>query len=161
MCYWVCEFRIFCVWKSVCFNLIRSNFNGKLKSFILPEPNTIWKKVCTFGCQSCFLSLFLLEKQTFLFKRWFLSWYQIFNNYSYPDLHHSQGGMKFATQISPLPNFYFPTSFWEWKITKRRIWYFLWRKRRKIYTKFNQWNADVHLYYARYILSVPIFLKIK
>ena len=25
---------------------------------------------------------------------------------SYPDLHHSQGGMKFATQISPLLNLY-------------------------------------------------------
>ena len=30
------------------------------------------------------------------------------NNYS--DLHHSQVGMKFATQISPLLNFYFGDS---------------------------------------------------
>ena len=26
--------------------------------------------------------------------------------FSYPDLHHSQGGMKFATQISPLLNYF-------------------------------------------------------
>ena len=31
MCHLVCEFRIFYVWKSVCFNLIRSNFNEKPK----------------------------------------------------------------------------------------------------------------------------------
>ena len=28
-------------------------------------------------------------------------------NQNYPDLHRSQGGMKFATQISPLLNCYF------------------------------------------------------
>ena len=29
--------------------------------------------------------------------------------YSYPDLHHLQGGMKYATQISPLLNFFSQT----------------------------------------------------
>ena len=31
---------------------------------------------------------------------------------SYPDLHHSQGGMTFATQISPLLNFYYISTLW-------------------------------------------------
>ena len=29
-----------------------------------------------------------------------------FEQKNFPDLHHSQGGMKFATQISPLLNYY-------------------------------------------------------
>ena len=29
----------------------------------------------------------------------------LYHKNSYPDLHHSQGGMKFATQISPLLNY--------------------------------------------------------
>ena len=35
----------------------------------------------------------------------FLAWSQILNTKNYPDLHHSRGGIKFETQISPLPNF--------------------------------------------------------
>ena len=31
--------------------------------FILPEPKTNWKKVCAFGCQSCFCKSVFLQKQ--------------------------------------------------------------------------------------------------
>ena len=31
---------------------------------------------------------------------------QLFTLCNYPDSHHSLGGMKFATQISPLPNYF-------------------------------------------------------
>ena len=34
-----------------------------------------------------------------------------FEQKNYPDFIHSQGGMKFATQISPLLNYYFILSF--------------------------------------------------
>ena len=55
-----------------------------------------WKKVCNFGCQSGFGSLFFLKKQLI---------FDFLAGKNYPDSPHSQEGMKFATQISPLLNF--------------------------------------------------------
>ena len=46
------------------------------------------KKVCMFGCQNCFVSLFILQKQLF---------YDFLAGNNYPYLPHSQGDMKFAT----------------------------------------------------------------
>ena len=65
--------------------------------FILHIPKktkAIQRKICKFGCLGsfgCLFSLFLIKKK-FLTKN------------SYQDSHHSQRGMKFATQISPLLN---------------------------------------------------------
>ena len=55
------------------------------------------KKVCNIGCHSSFCNPVFASK-TAIFGITFLAG----NNYS--DSHHSQGGMKFATQISPLLN---------------------------------------------------------
>ena len=63
-------------------------------SFIWPEPKTNWNQVCNFGCQSCFWNPFFQKMliYDFLAEN---------NNLDSP---HSQGGMKFPTQISPLLN---------------------------------------------------------
>ncbi len=95
-------------------------FSGKawaLKMVILNTCNwtfddtkqkSISKKVCKFGCQSCFcMSYFIAfcSKNSFFVPNLALI--------ALGDSHHSQGGMKFATQISPLLNlniFYPPAS---------------------------------------------------
>ena len=59
---------------------------------------TISKKVCNFGCHYSFCNPIFASK-TVTFGINFLAG----NNY--PDSHHLHGGMKFATQISPLLNF--------------------------------------------------------
>ena len=56
---------------------------------------TISKKFCNFGCHSSFYNpVFAIFRITFL------------EGNNYTDSHVSQGGMKFATQISPLLNLY-------------------------------------------------------
>ena len=57
-----------------------------------------YKKVCNFGCHSSFCNPVFASK-TVIFRISFLAG----NNY--PDSHHSQGGIKFAPQISPLLNY--------------------------------------------------------
>ena len=71
------------------------NFN----IFHLTKTKTIWKKVCIFGCQSCFWKPFFV---CFSLKKLI---YDFWAGNNYPDSPHSQGVGKFATQISPLLNF--------------------------------------------------------
>ena len=71
----------------------RARAEGWISNIMTQKP--IEKKVSMFGCQSCFVSSFLLRKQLI---------YGFLAGNKYPDLPHLQGGMILATQISPLLN---------------------------------------------------------
>ena len=68
-----------------------TNFDPNYLGTGRTEPKINWKKVFRFGCQSCFF----LQKQLI---------YDFSAGNNYPDSPHSWGGMKFATQISPILN---------------------------------------------------------
>ena len=70
-----------------------------------------FKNFSTIGGQACIFPPFLpcvlpqkMVKWVYLDSDFRLKSYRQHKN-NYPDLHHSQGGMKFATQISPLLNY--------------------------------------------------------